>query len=102
MAVPHHKKGDKFLVGNYRPVCHLIELGKLVELVVWDQLLQNCIVNKLIHPNHHGLMSNHDRVTVVGHLQDIATRAADCKKLSAIIMLDQTAAYDLVVYGVLL
>ena len=38
VVVSHHKKVDKLSVGNYRPLCHLLEIGKLVELVVWYQL----------------------------------------------------------------
>ena len=39
VVVPHHKKGDKFVAAKFRPVFHLIELGRNVELVVWNQLL---------------------------------------------------------------
>ena len=54
VVVPHHKKVDKYKVENFRPVCHLIEMGKIVELVVLDQLLGHFVTHKLIHPNHHG------------------------------------------------
>ena len=102
VVVPHHKKGDKFSVDNYHPVCHLIDLGKLTELVMWDQLLKHCLKYHLIHPHHHGSMPFHDCVTAIGQLQDTVTLAADKKELSGIIMLDQTAAFDLVDHAFLL
>ena len=102
VVVTHHKKGDKFSVGNYYPVCHLIEMGKLVELVVWDQLLSHCVKHGLIHPHHHGSMPHHDRVTALSHLQDTVSKAAEGKNLAAVIMLDQTASYDMVDHGILL
>ena len=36
LVLPDHKKGDRQLPDNYRPVCHLVEVGRVVELVVWD------------------------------------------------------------------
>ena len=83
-------------------MCYLVEMGKLVELVVWDQLIEHCLAHGLIHLNHYGSMPGHDCVTAVGHLQDTVTRAADTKLLSAVVMLDQTAAFDLVDHRTLL
>ena len=102
MVVPHHKKVDKYKVENFRPVCHLIEMGKIVELVVLDQLLGHFVTHKLIHPNHHGSMPSHDCVTAVGHLKDTVTREADSKLMSAVMILDQSSAYDLVDHRTLL
>ena len=31
---PHHKKESRLLLKNYRPVCNLVEVGKIVERVV--------------------------------------------------------------------
>ena len=53
VVIPHHKKGDKFSVENFRLFCHLAELGKSVELAVWDQLDQHCISYGLIHPQSY-------------------------------------------------
>ena len=74
----------------------------MVELVVWDQLMEHCLAHSLIHPNHHGSIPGHDCVTTVGHLQDKVTLTADNKLLSAVVMLDQTPAFDLVDHRVLL
>ena len=102
LVVPHHKKGDKTLPENYRPVCYLVEVGKLVELVVWDQLMEHCLAHGLIQPNYHGSILGHDCVTAVVQLQDTVTLAADSKLLSAVVMLDQKVAFDLVDHRVLL
>ena len=96
VVVPHHKKGEKGDVSNYRPVCHLIEMGKMVELVVWDQLMSHCVHHRIIHPNHHGSIPSHDCATALGQIQDLVTQAADRKQLAAVVMVNQTASYDLV------
>ena len=43
LVVPHYKKGSRFLPDNYRPVSHLIAVGKLVELATWEQLMAHCV-----------------------------------------------------------
>ena len=93
---PTTKKGDKGKVSNYWTVCHLIEMGKMVELVVWDQLMSHCVRHHIIHPNHHGSLPSHYCATALGHIQDLVTQAADRRQLAAVVMEDQTAAYDLV------
>ena len=87
---------------NFRPVCHLVEVGRVVELVVWDQLQDHCTRNNIIHKNHHGSVPGHDCVSAVGQVLDATTQAAEEKLLSAVIMLDQTAAFDIVDHGHLL
>ena len=100
--IPHHKKGNTQVAGNYRPVCHLVEVGKVVELMVWDQLQEHCNIHGIIHDNHHGSTTSHDCVTAVGQIQDAGIRAVEDKKMTAVVMWDQTAAFELVDQGLLL
>ena len=79
-------------------MCHLIEVGKLV---VWDQLQNHCSKYGIIHPNHQGSVPLHDCTSAVGQLEDAASMTAEDKKLAALVMLDQTAAFDLVGHGLL-
>ena len=96
VVLPHHKKGDREDPENYRPVCHLVEIGKLVELVVWDQLMGHTQRHHLLHPNHHGSLPGHSSATAICQVQDALTKAADAKHLAAVVLLDQKAAFDLV------
>ena len=41
LIFPHHKKDDKPLVKNYRPVSHLVEVGQLVEKAVYSQVVDH-------------------------------------------------------------
>ena len=102
VVFPHHKKWDRMLASNYRPVCHLIEVGQVGELVVWYQLQEHCTKHDIIPNSHHGSNQHQNCITALGQLQDTATQAGDLKKLTAIIMLYQTAAYDLMVHSLLL
>jgi hypothetical protein len=62
---PFHKKKEKTKVENNRPVSHLVEMGKLVEYIVGDQILEHFITNGLIHQNHHGSLKNHSTATAL-------------------------------------
>ena len=73
-----------------------------MELVVWHQFQNPCIEHDLVHRNHHGSIPAHDCVTAVGQLQDAASLAAEENRMAAVIMLDQTAAFDLAVHQLLL
>ena len=70
--------------------------------MVRDLLQAHCIGHGLIHPNHHGSLPAHDCVTAVGQLQDAASLAAEDRNMAAVIMLDPTAAFDLVDHRLLL
>ena len=79
-----------------------MEVEKVVELVVWDQLLNYCSKHGILHPNHHGSVPMHDCISAVGQLEDAASMAAEDRKMAALVMLDQTAAFNLVDHELLL
>ena len=102
LIFPQHKKKDKLLVENYRPVCHLNEIGLLTERAIYEQIVAHFTQNDLFHPNHHGGLANHSTTTALIQIYDHILCAAEEKKLSALLLLDQTAAYDLLDHRVLL
>ena len=95
LIFPLHKKNEKDIVGNYRPVSHLVQVGKMVEYAVYFQIVDHFIKNNLFHPNHHGSLAHHSTATAITQLFDMCLEAADNTELSAICLLDQSAAYDL-------
>ena len=58
--------------------------------------MDNTLQCHLLHPNHHGSLPGHSPATAIGKVQDELTKAADNKLISAVILLDQKAAFDLV------
>ena len=59
LIFPTFKKNEKDRVENYRPVCHLIQIGKMVEYAVYFQIMEHFTTHNLFHPNHHGSLANH-------------------------------------------
>ena len=51
-----HKKGNKQILSNYRPVSLLPICSKLFEKIIFDTILQHLMANKLLNPNQSGFM----------------------------------------------
>jgi hypothetical protein len=45
-------------------------VGKLVEYIVGDQILEHFITNGLLHPNHHGSLKNHSTAMCASRIKD--------------------------------
>ena len=101
LIFPTFKKNEKDRVENYRPVCHLIQIGKMVEYAVYFQILEHFTTHNLFHPNHHGSLANHSTATAITQLHDMWLDAAEKRELSAVCLLDQSAAYDLLCHQTL-
>ena len=93
---PYHKKGDKQLAENYRPVSNLNYVSMICEKVVSEQVFNHFDMNKLWHQNNHGFRPNHSTATALISLYDLWLQAADDGKLTAALLLDLSAAFDLV------
>ena len=52
--VPVHKKGDKQIVDNYRPVSLLPILGKIFERIIFNSIFEYLEENNLLCPNQSG------------------------------------------------
>ena len=89
LVFPMHKKGAKTEIKNFRPVSHLVEIGKMVEYSIYYQVIEHFKCNNLFHENHHGSLSDHSTATALLQLVDMWIRAAENKKFSATLLLDQ-------------
>ena len=52
--VPVHKKGDKKIVDNYRPVSLSPILGKIFERIIFNSIFEYLEENNLLGPNQSG------------------------------------------------
>ena len=81
---------------NYRPVAILSPLSKVLEKLIYDQLYKYFTVNKLLHPNLHGYRSNRSTQTALLQMYDHWVQAAAQGQVSGAVLLDLSAAFDLV------
>ena len=99
---PQFKKGDKSLGSNWRPVTDIVFVSKLAEAAVYEQVEIHFTSNNLWHPNHHGFKAYHSTATAITQIYDIWIRAAENKELTAALLLDPSAAFDVVHHKILL
>ena len=102
-VLPGYKsKGSKFDCKFYRPISNLPELSKIQERVVHNQLYDYLSSNHLIHPNHHGFLQHHSTTTALHQIVDTWLQAADRGKLSATLLLDLKAGFDVIEHSILI
>ena len=95
-VLPLHKKLDRLERKNYRPVAILSPLSKVIEKVVYEQVYSYFSSNQLFHPNLHGYRKNRSTQTALLQMYDRWVRAASDGQLSGVVLLDLSAAFDLV------
>ena len=99
---PQFKTGDKTKGENWRPVTDIVFVSKLAEAAVFDQVAEHFSKNNLWHPNHHGFRPNHSTATAVAQLYDFWIKKAEDTELCAALLLDLSAAFDVVDHNILL
>ena len=100
--IPLHKKGDKLNPRNYRPVAIIPIFSKILERVVFSQIIRYLSENQLLHPNHHSYRKNHNTTTALIQMYDSWVKAVDDGEISGVCLLDMSAAFDIVDHGLLL
>ena len=91
-----HKKLDPLHKKNYRPVAILSPLSKVLEKLVYEQMYSYFTVNKILHPNLHGYRTNRSTQTALLQMYDRWVQAASKGQVSGAVLLDLSAAFDLV------
>ena len=95
-VLPLHKKLDPLERKNYRPVAILSPLSKVLEKIIYEQIYSYFSSNQLFHPNLHGYRKNLSTQTALLQMYDKWVRAAAAGQLSGVVLLDLSAAFDLV------
>jgi hypothetical protein len=52
IIIPIHKKGDKSLLANYRPISLLTSFSKIVERVMYNRLVSHLTKHTILSPNN--------------------------------------------------
>ena len=94
--VPLHKKKSTLKKENYRPVAILSPLNKVLEIVLHEQVYHYFERNTLFHPSLHGYRQGRSTMTALLSMYDKWVSAASQGKLSGVVLVDLSAAFDLV------
>ena len=101
-VIPLLKKDDPTITKNYRPVSLLPITSKILERVVYNQLIAYLENNKILNPSHHGFRRNHSTVTALLEMHATWLEALEDDKITAVVLLDMSAAFDLVDKSILI
>ena len=101
-VIPLHKKNEVTEPKNYRPVSLLAITSKILERAIFQQLIEYLEGNNILHPSHHGFRRNHSTATALLEMHNTWIEALEEDEISAVVLLDLSAAFDLVDTNILL
>ena len=95
-VVPIHKKNNKEIVNNYRPISLLPIFGKIFEKIIFDSLYSYLIENKMITPKQSGFIKGDSTINQLLSISQKIHEAFDCEIPSEVyaIFLDISKAFD--------
>ena len=100
--IPVFKKGDYLDPKNYRPVAILPIFSKILERLVFNQIIEYMNENDLIPPSHHAYRKNHNTTSALVQMYDSWIDNFDRGVYSGVCFLDMSAAFDIVDHSLLL
>jgi len=92
--VPVHKKGDRKLLNNYRPVSNISSLSKAFERCMVAKLLK-IDHDVLFGSNQHAYRPGSSTITACLTIQDFISSCLDKNKCVLMYSIDLTSAFDL-------
>jgi hypothetical protein len=101
-VIPLRKKDDLLNPKNYRPVAILPIFSKVLERVIFNQIIKYLCENKLLHPNHHAYRASHNTTTALIQMYDVWLKSLEAGELAGVCFLDMSAAFDIVNHSLLL
>ena len=93
-VTPVHKKNDKQIISNYRPISLLPTLAKLFERIIFKNLYQYLNVNNLITKNQPGFRPGDSCTNQLLSLVHEIHENFDCGLEVRSIYLDMSKAFD--------
>ena len=95
-VVPVHKKNEKNLKGNYRPISQLPILGKILEKLIYDSLYSHLESHELLNPTQSSFGPGDSTVNQLLSITHAIFKAFDCNPPLDVrsVYLDISKAFD--------
>ena len=94
--IPAHKKNDKRLVNNYRPISLLPIFGKIFEKIIFNRIYNFLLKEELLNPNQSGFRPSDSCIDQLLAITHPIFEAFDCNAPLEIrsVFLDISKAFD--------
>ena len=100
--IPVYKNDDPNDFSNYRPISLVSPIGKLVEIVLYNRMINYINKFDLLHQNQFGFRKKHKTVDALACVIEQLRRAIDDKKPACCIFPDLSKAFDSIHHDILL
>ena len=87
---------------SFRPISLLPVIGKVIERVLQPQILGFMEASGQMHSDHHSYRKLHSTVTAMLQLSDAIFSGCDTNKITTLVTLDQSAAFDVLRHDTLI
>ena len=101
-VIPIHKKNEKHLPDNYRPISLLSILNKITEKIMYKRLINFLNKHHILYDYQFGFRENHSTSLALIEIIDNIQKALENGKLVAGLFLDLSKAFDTVDHKILL
>ena len=102
LITPIYKSGSRSLFSNYRPISVLPVVSKILESVIYNQLISFLAENEILYDYQFGFRANHSTYMPISLLHDFITNKLVDGCVTAGIYLDLARAFDTVNTNILL
>ena len=97
-----YKKGKNTGPKNYRPVSSLPILSKIIQRVVYNQLIEHLEKHDILYEYHSGFQSKHSVNTCLAHLSNQILKGFESGKSTRMILIGLQKAFDTLDHDILL
>ena len=87
---------------NYRPVAILSPISKVLEKIIYEQMYEYFTRSQIFHKSLHGYRHNRSTQTALLQMYHRWVQAANAGCISGAVLLDMSAAFDLVPHDLLI
>ena len=101
-VIPLHKKNEKDLLDNYRPISLLPSISKVFERIFYNQLYSYLTTNGILFKSQYGFRKLHSTETAAIELTDTLLQNLDNGDITIAIFLDLSKAFDTLDHAILL
>ena len=98
---PVYKKGDKAEINNYRPVCSLSPLSKIIEKVIYNRMVKFIDINNIFSDSQFGFRKKLSTETALIYSIDFVHDGLTKKQFVGSIFMDLSKAFDVMSHSIL-